>query len=216
MSATIHHLNAVRIDRSVRREVRNPVYALRAVDALEQLSNSAKHELGSALKALRADALERAQECWVAKDAQRAVYWKALAVYSGHISRVIRTEQPAPKKLRRIGERRSTLYGHVRLRRVSANPCLRLDAVKEIFEISRDAQEALSLVLVDLHIDAKKRAENCWKKCKPPLAAYWKGVSVFARHLAQVIRIQRALERKILTSECFDDPMDERTGTRFF
>jgi len=216
VSATIHHLNAVRIDRSVRREVRNPVYALSAVDALEQLSNSAKHELGSALKALRADALERAQECWATQDAQRAVYWKALAVYSGHISRVIRTDQPAPKKLRRIGERRSTHQGQVRQRRVSANPCLRLGAVKEIFEISRDAQEALSLVLVDLHIDAKKRAENCWKKCKPPLAAYWKGVAVFARHLARVIQIQRALERKRLASECFDDPMDERTGTRFF
>jgi hypothetical protein len=40
---------------------------------------------------LRADAQDNAQKCWKRHKAPMAVYWKCVAVYAGHIARLLRT-----------------------------------------------------------------------------------------------------------------------------
>lgn len=43
---------------------------------------------------LRRDASANAQKCWSAHKSPMAMYWKVVAVYAGHIARLLR--DPAP------------------------------------------------------------------------------------------------------------------------
>ena len=76
--------------RSSRAEVRNPLLALPSATRLRQLSPSARSELSGLLYELRADAQARADDCWRRHKAPMAAYWKAVAVYAGHVARVLR------------------------------------------------------------------------------------------------------------------------------
>ena len=76
-------------DRSIRREVRNPVLALPGMAALRDLDEPARGALRVALKSLQADARDRADKCWRTHKAPMAVYWKAVGVYAGHLARVL-------------------------------------------------------------------------------------------------------------------------------
>lgn len=78
------------MDRSKRRDVRNPVLALPAVTRLNALDPSAKEALRALLLDLKADAQRRADECWRRHKGPMAVYWKCVAVYAGHIAKVLR------------------------------------------------------------------------------------------------------------------------------
>ena len=51
-----------------------------------------------------------------------------------------------------------------------------------------DSKLQLKYALQDLHEDALKRAEYCWKKHKAPMALYWKVVGVYAGHLQRAIK----------------------------
>ncbi|MGK6324663.1 hypothetical protein ACMGDM_16490 [Sphingomonas sp. DT-51] len=42
--------------------------------------------------------------------------------------------------------------------------------------------------LRELRADAQVRADDCWRRHKAPMAAYWKVVSVYAGHVARVLR----------------------------
>ena len=53
---------------------------------------------------------------------------------------------------------------------------------------SGSARAALRAVLLDLALDAGGRADLSWRRHKAPMAAYWKAVAVYARHLARVLR----------------------------
>lgn len=77
-------------DRSTLAEVRNPVLALPAAREILAGPWADLDRLASLLRALSKDAAERAQKCWKTHKAPMALYWKCVAVYSGHISRALR------------------------------------------------------------------------------------------------------------------------------
>lgn len=76
--------------RARRADVRNPVLALPSAARLAGLSPALRAELRSLLLDLRGDAQTRAEDCWRRHKAPMAAYWKAVAVYAGHIARVLR------------------------------------------------------------------------------------------------------------------------------
>ncbi len=75
------------VARSTRREVRNPVLALPAARRLQAMPLEARDALRLVLIDLRDDARARAAECWRKHKAPMACYWKAVAVYAGHLAR---------------------------------------------------------------------------------------------------------------------------------
>jgi hypothetical protein len=68
------------------------------------------------------------------------------------------------------------------------NPLFGLPAAKGITALPQEARGLSSALLEDLARDASGRAEAAWKRNKEPMALYWKTASVYARHLAHVLR----------------------------
>lgn len=68
------------------------------------------------------------------------------------------------------------------------NPVLALPSIAKLRELPEEAQLALRNILEELRLDAAKRAEQSWKRHKAPMAAYWKAVSVYARHIRRAIK----------------------------
>lgn len=81
-------MNAVA--RSLRTDVRNPVLALPSAQMLQDLPPVARIALRSCLRDISADARFRAEKCWRTHKAPMAAYWKAVAVYAGHLARALR------------------------------------------------------------------------------------------------------------------------------
>ncbi len=81
-------------DRSSRAEVRNPLLALPAMEALRALPQ--KHLLIALLEEIRAHAREQAEKSWRTHKAPMAFYWKVVSVYVGHIIRALKRPLPAP------------------------------------------------------------------------------------------------------------------------
>ncbi len=78
------------MERSNRIEVRNPVLLLPGVATLRALPDPVRMALAAALLEIATDARARAEKCWRTHKAPMAAYWKAVAVYAGHLSRAIR------------------------------------------------------------------------------------------------------------------------------
>jgi uncharacterized membrane protein len=68
------------------------------------------------------------------------------------------------------------------------NPVLRLKSIAGLQNLPPEAKAALRSVLMDMRADSRELAEQCWKKHKAPMAAYWKAVSVYAGHLSRALR----------------------------
>lgn len=64
------------------------------------------------------------------------------------------------------------------------NPIKRLRVWVEVRDLPPDARQALRRVLLDLREEANQLAETSWKRRKGPMAAYWRAVSTYARHIA--------------------------------
>jgi len=79
------------MDRSARREVRNPVLALPAAQRLLALPESHRTDLADLFGEIAADARARADKAWKTHKAPMALYWKCVAVYAGHIRRLLRS-----------------------------------------------------------------------------------------------------------------------------
>lgn len=79
------------MSRSEQRIVANPLLALDGVKALRALDPTVRATIASALKEVQLDARERADKAWRTHKAPMAVYWKAVGVYAGHLSRVLRS-----------------------------------------------------------------------------------------------------------------------------
>lgn len=73
-------------------------------------------------------------------------------------------------------------------RRIDANPVLALPAVARLRALPDDQRQLLGSILIDLGADARDRANKSWRQNKGPMAAYWKAVGVYARHLARAIK----------------------------
>lgn len=68
------------------------------------------------------------------------------------------------------------------------NPVLSLAAAKRLADLPPDAREALCDLLNEIRTDSRERAEECWRKHKGPMAAYWKAVSVYAGHISKAAK----------------------------
>ena len=68
------------------------------------------------------------------------------------------------------------------------NPLLSLPAAARIAALPPEARAALRALCTDLSKEARAKAEQCWRSHKAPMAAYWKAVSVNARHTARLCR----------------------------
>ncbi|MBN8908213.1 MAG: hypothetical protein BGO51_24325 [Rhodospirillales bacterium 69-11] len=77
-------------DRSLRREVRNPILALPAIRSLQTMPAETRAALTVLLGDLAQDAAARADHAWRRHKAPMAAYWKAVAVYARHTARAIR------------------------------------------------------------------------------------------------------------------------------
>jgi hypothetical protein len=67
------------------------------------------------------------------------------------------------------------------------NPLLSLPALQAL-QRPPEMRDPLVHLLADLARDAGQRADDAWRRHKAPMAAYWKAVSVYARHAARAIR----------------------------
>lgn len=67
------------------------------------------------------------------------------------------------------------------------NPLLAMPAMARLQALPPAERALIGGILRDLAADATDRAERCWRKHKPPMAAYWKAVAVYARHTARAI-----------------------------
>lgn len=67
------------------------------------------------------------------------------------------------------------------------NPVLALPSIRRLQSLDPEARAALRALLLDLRADARDRADKCWRTRKPPLAAYWAAVSVYAGHVARAL-----------------------------
>jgi hypothetical protein len=75
--------------RSNRAEVRNPILALPAARLLQAMPADTKMFLAVLLIDLAADARRRSRSSWDSRKAFVAAYWATVAVYAGHIARIL-------------------------------------------------------------------------------------------------------------------------------
>jgi hypothetical protein len=79
------------MSRATRAEVRNPVLLLPAMAQPRALPVDQRAAIAALLLDLRSDAATRAEKCWRTHKAPMAAYWKAAAVYAGHVARAIKS-----------------------------------------------------------------------------------------------------------------------------
>lgn len=72
-------------------------------------------------------------------------------------------------------------------RREVRNPVLRLPSAQKILALPVESRRPLGVLLRELSADANAQAQTSWRQHKGVMAAYWKAVSVYAKHLARVI-----------------------------
>jgi hypothetical protein len=82
-------------------------------------------------------------------------------------------------------------------RREVRNPVLGLPAARRIQALSPEAREALQAILRDIAIDANNRAQTSWRQSKGPMAAYWKAVSVYAKHIRAAVNAGRRALKEV-------------------
>lgn len=87
--------------RSLRTDVRNPILSLPSAKRLAELPPATRAVLHDLLGELAQDARYRADTCWAKHKAPMAAYWKACAVYAGHIRRALKG-RPQLKFTRRL------------------------------------------------------------------------------------------------------------------
>ena len=72
-------------------------------------------------------------------------------------------------------------------RRDIRNPVLRLPAAQGIIDLPIEQRRPLGILLRELADQANDEAQRSWRRNKGIMAAYWKAVSVYAKHLARVV-----------------------------
>lgn len=67
------------------------------------------------------------------------------------------------------------------------NPLLKLPSGRALLDLPADDRARIETVMRELRDQANIEAENSWKRRKGPMAAYWRAVSTYARHLAHAL-----------------------------
>lgn len=68
------------------------------------------------------------------------------------------------------------------------NPVLALPGARAVLDQPPEVREALAVLFYSIADDARRRSNECWRRNKPPMAAYWRVSSVLARHVARALR----------------------------
>lgn len=68
------------------------------------------------------------------------------------------------------------------------NPLLALPSMQAILALDPASRAAMRGLLREIAVDARGRAEKCWRTHKAPMAAYWKAVAVYAGHTARALK----------------------------
>lgn len=71
------------------------------------------------------------------------------------------------------------------------NPLLRLPAGRALLALPRADRQRIEAVMRELRDQANTEAEKAWQRRKGPMAAYWRAVSTYARHLAHALGEQK-------------------------
>lgn len=72
------------------------------------------------------------------------------------------------------------------------NPLLDLPAGRDLVNLPREDRRRIARVMRELRHQANEEAEESWRRRKGPMAAYWRAVSTYARHLAHALEQERA------------------------
>ena len=64
------------------------------------------------------------------------------------------------------------------------NPLLKLPAGKDLLKLTSTERKRIEHLMRDLRVQANEEAEKAWKRRKGPMAAYWRAVATYARHIA--------------------------------
>lgn len=67
------------------------------------------------------------------------------------------------------------------------NPLLRLPAGKALLALPEEDRRRIEAVMRELRDQANKEADTAWKRRKGPMAAYWRAVATYARHIAHAL-----------------------------
>lgn len=70
------------------------------------------------------------------------------------------------------------------------NPLLKLPAGRALLGLPPDQRAAIESVMRELRDQANREAENAWKRRKGPMAAYWRAVATYARHIAHALSVK--------------------------
>ncbi len=70
------------------------------------------------------------------------------------------------------------------------NPLLALPAGRALQALPKEDRERIEAVMRQLRDQANKEAEKAWAKRKGPMAAYWRAVATYARHIAHALSRQ--------------------------
>lgn len=67
------------------------------------------------------------------------------------------------------------------------NPLLNLPAGKALLALPEEDRRRIEAVMRELRDQANKEADVAWKRRKGPMAAYWRAVATYARHIAHAL-----------------------------
>jgi hypothetical protein len=68
------------------------------------------------------------------------------------------------------------------------NPLMKLPAMRQVLALPVEQRGPLEALMRELRTEADKLAEESWRKRKGPMAAYWRAVSTYSRHVAHMLR----------------------------
>lgn len=68
------------------------------------------------------------------------------------------------------------------------NPVIGLRVFAKLRALPAPVLEVLRELFAELAAESRVKAEECWRKHKAPMAAYWKAVSVYANHIKRSLR----------------------------
>jgi hypothetical protein len=76
------------------------------------------------------------------------------------------------------------------------NPLVTLPSFQALTRLEEPERSLIRLLLLDLQADARVRADACWRRRKPPMAAYWAAVGVYAGHAARALKAPGRLKER--------------------
>lgn len=67
------------------------------------------------------------------------------------------------------------------------NPLLQLPAGQALLALPKEDRLRIEAVMRELRAQANAEAETAWRRRKGPMAAYWRAVATYARHIAHAV-----------------------------